>query len=333
MTAQLNTVRGPISADQLGKVLLHEHIRVVFAGWDLDPIGHIQHDEEVRRAVERMTELLSFGVHTFVDPCPIELGRDVELMREVSEKSGMNIVCSTGFYYEDDAVGIPHYWRCRWAEEIAELYLHEIENGIDGTGIKPGVIKTATGDPVGRHDRKTLIAAGIASAQTGLPIITHTTHSTGVPDQIAAFEKAGLDPGRCLIGHQDEQRDYSVLLQIVQNGFFVGFDRIGISRMAPEELRADNVARLVADGYVRQVCLSQDHMCYDAHPRPAYWIPPNRAEEVYRDIKPIADLEIHGRSHTYLFTDFLPMLRERGVSDADIDIMMTENPRTFLLGK
>lgn len=332
MTNELNTVCGPVTADKLGRILVHEHIRIGFAGWELDPRGHIQHDEEVSRAVMRMNELLEFGVHTFVDPCPIELGRDVRLMREVAEKTGMNIVCSTGFYHEEDAAGIPPYWRVRWPEEIAELYLHEINNGIDGTGIKPGVIKTATGDPVGRHDRKVLAAAGIASKESGIPVITHTSHSVGVPDQIAAFQKADLDPSRCLIGHQDEQRDYSILLEIVRNGFFVGFDRIGITRMAPEELRADNVARLVADGYASQVCLSQDHMCYDLHPRPGYWIPPNRVEEVMRDIKPVADLELHARSHTYLFTGFLPMLRERGVSDADIEMMLTDNARRFLLG-
>ncbi|MEO3787538.1 hypothetical protein ABGB12_29785 [Actinocorallia sp. B10E7] len=329
----LMSVLGPVEESELGRVLVHEHVRVAFAGWDLDPRGTIGRDEEIATAVGRMRELQEFGVRTFVDPCPIELGRDVTLLKEVSERTGMHIVAATGFYHEEDGMGIPYYWRMRWVEEIAELYLHEIQNGIDGTGIRPGVIKTATSKPVGRHDLKILAATGIAARESGLAVITHTTHAAGVEEQLEAFEKAGVDPSRCLIGHQDEQKDYDVLLKIVERGHFVGFDRIGISRLAADEHRADNIARLVRDGYAGQICLSQDHMCYDAHPRPAYWIPPNRAEEVFRDIKPVADEELWGRSHTYMFTSFFPLLHERGVSQEEIDLMLTENAVRLLTGK
>ena len=329
----LMTVRGPVTADQMGMTLLHEHVRVAFPGWDLEAKSKLKtREEEVSTSVERMQELLAYGVNTFVDPCPMELGRDVTLLQEMSEKSGMNIVCSTGFYYEEDGQGIPFYWRTRWPEEVAELYLREINEGVGDTGIKPGVIKAATSNPVGKHDKKMLVAAGIASKESGLPVITHTTHSGGVMEQIEAFEAAGLDPSRVLIGHQDQQEDYDVLLEIVRRDYFVGFDRIGMNRQVPDAHRADLVTRLINDGYQHRIALSQDHMCYDPHPRPLYWIPKNREEEIMTQIHPLHEWEIAGHPHTQIITDFFPLLRERGISDEQIQSIMIENPRRFLLG-
>src|SRR5437764_4288816 len=102
---------------------------------------------------------------------PIDLGRDAELLAEISDKSGMHIVCATGFYHEHDGAGIPYYWRQRWPEEIAELFLHEITSGIGTTGIRPGVIMIATGDPVSRHAQKVLQGAALAARESGLPDI------------------------------------------------------------------------------------------------------------------------------------------------------------------
>src|SRR5262249_19370504 len=150
-------------------------------------------------AIERMQQLKEFGVGTFVDPCPIELGRDPELMAEVARQSGMNIVCSTGFYHEH--VGIPIYWRMRTPEDVAELYLQEMEHGIGTTGIRPGVIKVAIGDPPGDQDLKVIKGAAIAAAESGLPVITHCENSRGgdvIQDLLSA---QGADLARCLIGH------------------------------------------------------------------------------------------------------------------------------------
>ncbi len=91
----------------------------------------------VAEAVRRLRQLrVDHGVRTFVDPCPIELGRDVALMREIAEKSEMNVVCTTGFYFEE--MGLPVYWRARTVGEIAELYIREITHGIGTSGIKAG---------------------------------------------------------------------------------------------------------------------------------------------------------------------------------------------------
>src|SRR4030095_5875309 len=103
-------------------------------------------EEAVRRLVQLRTE---HGVRSFVDPCPIELGRDATMMKEISEKSGMHIICTTGFYFEE--MGLPVYWRTRTTDEIAELYIREITHGIGETGIQAGAIKGGAGAPVRTH--------------------------------------------------------------------------------------------------------------------------------------------------------------------------------------
>lgn len=327
----LTTVTGPVDDDALGRVLVHEHVKVGFPGVELDPAGAPPRSTQLEVAAGRMTELLGLGVRTFVDPCPMEHGRDPELLRDIAARTGMQIVCSTGFYHQTDGVGLPFYWRLRWAREIADLYLHEIENGIGDTGIRPGVIKAATGTVVTPAERRALEAAGIAAVASGLGIVTHTTGAAGVPDQLAAFAAAGVPPDRCLIGHQDQQRDYPTLRSIVERGHFVGFDRIGLTRLIGDGHRADQIARLAGDGFLDRICLSQDHQCFDVHPRPPYWVEPADAATIGERMAE-RDRQVFGRSHTYLFTEFLPLLRARGFDDAAIETMLVANPRRLLTG-
>jgi phosphotriesterase-related protein len=327
--APVQTVLGPVEPDALGKVLVHEHVRIAYPGDHLDPAGHPPRDECVAVAVERMHQVAEHGVKTFVDPCPIDLGRDPELLAEVAEASGMNIVCATGFYHEE--IGIPWYWRVRSAEEVAELYLHEIQHGIGNTGIRPGVIKIATADPVGDHDRKVLAGAAMAAAESGLPVITHCENSVGGDVQQDALAAAGVDLARCLIGHQDHATDSGQHVEIAQRGSFVGIDRIGLEILTPEATRVDHIRHLVDAGYGDWVCLSQDHMCCLASPKFPYPIPEGM-EEVFDQIEPVAREQMYGRAHSYLFTDFLPRLAEAGVDGAVVEAMLTDNPRRLLAG-
>jgi phosphotriesterase-related protein len=326
------TVRGPIEPESLGRVLVHEHVQISYAGEELDPRPSLSRPERVGRAVQRMEQLAAEGVRTFVDPCPIDLGRDAELLLEISEKSGMRIVCATGFYHEHDGAGIPYYWRQRWPEEIAELFLHEITSGIGTTGIRPGVIKIATGDPVSRHERKVLQGAALAARVSGLPVISHTENSRWGSLQQDILEEAGVDLGRCLIGHQDQQTDVSVLMDIARRGSYVGIDRVGMTRRASDDARADLVAALAAAGMSDHVCLSQDHLCCLPAPRDPYWIPPTRKEWFDREVRPELEAEMFGRPHTYLFTDFFPRLAARGLDASALDTFLVHNPRRLLAG-
>jgi phosphotriesterase-related protein len=325
------TVTGPLARSDLGRVLVHEHVLVTYAGAHLDPTDTWDREQCIIGAVERMKELLDHGVNVFVDPCPIELGRDPELLAEVSERSGMNIVCATGFYFEHNAIGIPFYWRARTAEEIAEFYLSEIEGGIGQTGIRPGVIKAASGDPPGLYDRQVLRGAALAAYRSGLPIVTHCENSNGGAIQQEIFEEMDVPLDRCLIGHQDQSADPTSLLELARRGSFVGIDRVGATTLAPESNRVKLATALADAGLVDRLCLSQDHLCSLRAARHPYAIPAGK-EAAFARKKALINEEIFGRSHTYLFTDFLPLLRSDGWDDETIETVLTENPRRLLTG-
>jgi phosphotriesterase-related protein len=331
VSASVMTVTGPVGADELGRVLVHEHVRISYPGDHLDPSYSYDRTATVATAVERMRQLAEHGVRTFVDPCPIELGRDPELLAEVARQSGMQIVCATGFYFEHEGIGVPYYWRSRSEDEIAELYLHEIQHGIGDTGIRPGVIKIASGDPFGEHERTVIAGAAIAARESGLPIISHCERSKGAEQQQSILGGHGVDLSRCLIGHQDEEPDVENLRAIADRGSFVGIDRVGLEILAPDTRRADHLALLVTEGYGDWVCLSQDHMCCLTSPKFPYPVPAEFAD-VFDQLLPTVLDQMVGRPHTYLFTEFLPLLRRRGISDDAIESMLTVNPRRLLAG-
>jgi len=305
---------------------MHEHIFVAFDGASLDPTVEFDRTQVVNQAVKRLRALKALGVDTLVDPCPIELGRDVALMAEVSECSEVRVVCSTGFYHE--SMGLPPYWRQRTVDEIAELYVCEIEQGIAKTGIRAGIIKCATGSPgVTELEKKFLAAASIAHKATGVPILTHTTLDTGAPEQQDEFEKHGVPLHRCLIGHCCNSADSAYHRRVVERGSYIGFDRLGMPHYHPDEVHADNIVRLRDKGFLRKILLSQDRCCV-YHGKP------------YRPLAPHEELERQRQMAagdwpaplTDIITKFLPMLRERGVSEAEIGVLLDENPQRFFAG-
>ncbi len=330
--ATVQTVTGPVDGADLGRTLVHEHIRISYNGEELDPTYSWDRAETVERAVDKMAELLDAGFTTFVDPCPIELGRDPELYAEIAQRSGMQIVCTTGFYTEHLGWGLPIYWRARDPEEIAELYVQELQEGIASTGgIRAGAIKAATGTEVTGAESRCLTGAAIAQHEVGCAIITHTENSRHGDVQQDHFADGGAELGRVLIGHQDEQTDVAPIRKLAERGTFVGVDRIGLEIIAPDERRADHVAALVREGYTSQVCLSQDHICALTAPRPSFYVPPEHREAAAARREQIS-WQVWQRPYTYIVTDFAPKLRERGVTDADLETIFVDNPRRLLTG-
>jgi phosphotriesterase-related protein len=328
----VQSVTGPIDSADLGRTLVHEHIRISYDGETLDPAYNWDRADTVVRAVDKMGELLDAGFRTFVDPCPIELGRDPELYAEIASKSGMQIVCTTGFYTQHNGWGLPFYWQARAPEEIAELYVKELTEGIANTGgIRAGAIKAATGVEVTAAEARCLTGAALAQREVGCAIITHTENSRHGDTQQDLFADGGADLGRVLIGHQDEQTDVAPIRKLAERGTFVGVDRIGLEIIAPDERRADHIAALVREGYTSQVCLSQDHICALTAPRPSFWVPPEYREAAAARREEIA-WQVWQRPYTYIVTDFAPKLRERGVTDTDLDTIFVDNPRRLLTG-
>ena len=321
----VNTVLGLISPDQLGKTLMHEHIIYGYAGWYADDtIAPFDREAVVKASLDTMEELKTYGVKTFVDVTPNDSGRDATLLKEISEKSGMNIICCTGLYTE--AEGAPAYFKFRSTipifdvvNEIQEMFVKEITQGVGTTGVKAGVIKVGTGHGcISAHEERVLKAAARAQKETGVPIITHTEAGTMGPEQADLLISEGADPKRIMIGHAGGSVDLKYHTAILEKGVYLAFDRLGID-MPPamsDALRMACIIGLIGIGYANRLMMSHDSI--------VRWL--GRPMEIVALIMP----NWHPR---HVFKDIIPALKEAGVTDDKIDMIMIDNPRRLFAGE
>ena len=317
----VQTVTGSVRPEALGRTLIHEHVLIGFPGWNLDALApRFVRAEAMARAVDQMQELRGLGVGTFVDPCPMDLGRDVEFLAELAQKSGMQIVCTTGAYFE--AEGITHTFRHLPLEDITAIYIKEITEGVGDTGIRAGAVKIATGaHHISDYEAKLVRAGARAARETGVPLISHTQEATCGHDQIDLVTGEGVSPDRLVVGHSDGIDDPDYHRSLAERGAFVGFDRFGITLIQPDEVRVKNVLKLAGAGYTRNILLSHDSIsCWQGRPVPFA----NRHEDVLAmlpDWRP-----------TSILTKIVPQLRDGGLTDADIATILVDNPRRFFAG-
>lgn len=321
----IQTVTGPVRPAELGKTLVHEHLFIGYPGWFMDALApKFRRAEAMARAVDRLQELRGFGVSTFVDPCPMDLGRDVEFMAECSQRSGIRILCATGAYKEDE--GISYTFGALAVEDITAIYVKELTEGIGDTGIRAGFVKVATGAPaISEYERKILTAAGRAAAEVGCPVLTHTDDATCGLEQIALLTAEGVPAHRILVGHSDGRDDHGYHRSLADQGAYVGFDRFGIETIISDDRRIDSVCRMIEAGYTRSICLSHDAMCAGFLGRPVFGGKRMVPAEVIAAALP--DWE-----STHLFKRIFPKLRERGITDADLDTVLIDNPRRYFTG-
>jgi phosphotriesterase-related protein len=316
----VHAVTGPIAADTLGTTLMHEHLAIGYPGFEAEAVAdRAARREYVARCVERMQELRGHGLRTLVDPCPIDLGRDVELMAEVAQASGVHIVCATGLYKEDEGAAAYFKFRQHWGDalgEMADLFVRELTEGVGETGIRAGVIKVGTG--VGKitpYEETVLRAAGKAHKATGAPITTHTDQGTMGPQQLDVLQSEGVDPRAVVVGHSCGQSDVHYHLDMLDRGATLGFDRFGLEILHPDRERLAVLIGLLGIGFERQLVLSHDTV----------WCWRGRAPKLPPDLLPLW-------KPTYVFETIVPTLREAGVSQAKIETMLVENPRRYFAG-
>jgi phosphotriesterase-related protein len=319
------TVTGSVSPDDLGMTLVHEHLLVGYPGWFMDALApKFRRDDVLARGVDKMQELAAHGVRTLVDPCPMDLGRDVEFMARVADRSGMQIVCATGAYKENE--GLHYTFGALPVEEIEAIYVKELTEGIGETGIRAGLVKVATGAPnITPYEQKLLVAGGRAAAKVGCPVLTHTDHASLGLEQVAILVEQGVPPHRILVGHSDGRDDHAYHRSLADRGAYVGFDRFGLEAFISDDKRIDSVCRMVESGYVRSVCLSHDAICAAWLGRPVFGGRIVMTPEALAAAQPNWDA-------THLFRRILPRLRERGVADADIRTMFVDNPARYFRG-
>ncbi len=316
--AQVQTVEGPVEADELGLTLAHEHVRfrdeAVAEQWP----GRYDDQLELEAALLAVNQAKERGVRTIVDPTAMFGGRDVRFMKRVAEQTGVRIVACTGIYSYDY---LPHYFANRDVDVMADHFVEDIEIGVQGTDIRAAFLKCAA-DAAGVTENVEKIhrACARASVQTGAPIMAHSMPAVGTgPRQLEIFREEGVDMSKVHVAHCGDSDDIDYIEGLLEQGVYVGLDRYGLEMYLPIDKRNSTTAELLRRGHVERLMISQD-FCATID-----WFPPEAAE-VFE-----GQGAIRNWSMTLVFDEVVPWLREQGVfDDAAFEMVFVENPKRWL---
>jgi len=269
----VNTVLGPISPEQMGKTLPHEHFIYARPGYQSDISADPYQEGELLNASIAVAEYVhQCGFQTMIDMTPSDCGRDPLMYREIAQRTGLNIICATGTYTE--TLGASFYFTDRskrlgtdLSTDLYQMMKAEIEQGIGNTGIKAGAIKVGTGaGAITAYEDAAFRAAARAGIETGTPIFTHTEQGTMGVEQAELFLRQGVDPKKAVIGHMCGDPNLDHHLKILDMGFWVAFDcwgdkpgGTGATRV-DEDIRTATALELLKRGYGPQLLFSQDSL-------------------------------------------------------------------------
>ncbi len=318
--ATVETVRGPVEAERLGRTLPHEHVFIL----GQETLANFNHrwgdawwDEErgVADAAAKLQRARAAGIETLVDPTAVGLGRDVRRIQRVNEQVDLNIVVCTGVYA---FMELPQFLRYRTVEALAGFFVRELTEGIDDTGVKAAFVKCAVEEHGLVGDVPRILAAVAAAAvETGAPVMVHT--NAAAQSGVVALETltaAGVPPEKLVIAHVGDSNDLDYIRRLAASGAYLGWDRFNIEHFNPDVKRIETVCAALAEGLVE---VDRLHFSHDG--------------ATFHDFM-VGDAAFAGEEADYLHLSnvILPQLRERGVADADIDRIMIDNPRRWLTG-
>ena len=313
----VNTVLGPVDPADLGFTLSHEHVLLSAAGVSHTYPGFIDHQQVTDDGAEELKGAYDEGVRTIIDMTTFDLGRDIRLLAEVSRRSGVHIVACTGNH-----LAVPRGFAVAPPDKVAPFFIREIEEGIEDTGIKAGIIKVAS-DRGGITEAQEVIlrAAARTCNRTGTRISTHTWSPDRVGDQqVRILEEEGVDLNLVYVGHSNDDTDLDYLLGLLRKGVWLGLDRYPGGRTGDTpnwEVRTEVLKKLLDAGFAHKIMLSHDHSI------PSTNVTEEQAEERRR---------FNPDGYLFITRKVLPRLKELGGSDADTQAMMVDNPRRFFGG-
>jgi phosphotriesterase-related protein len=299
------TVRGPVPAAEWGPVLPHEHVMCDFVGAAETGRHRYRPDEVCAVMRPYLRAARERGITGFVDCTPAYIGRDPVLLRRLAEDVDLHVVTNTGFYKEPY---LPPSAFTESADPLADGWVREYEEGIEGTGIRPGFIKIAVNPgPLIEVQQKIVRAAARAHRRTGLSIASHTAHGEAAMEELDLITAEGIDPTRFIVVHTDAEPDRAFHLAICDRGAWVEYDGIG---GRPVEEHVELITWFLRERGPDRLLLSHDAGWY--------WVgEPNGGTQ--RDFNTLTDV-------------LLPALRARGISDDTLHQLLVRNPaRAFAI--
>ncbi|MDO5533548.1 MAG: hypothetical protein Q4F65_02715 [Propionibacteriaceae bacterium] len=312
----VNTVLGPVPADELGVVAAHEALLSVVPGAEHAPDITIDRAEVVTELVAQLNAFKAAGGGTVVDASGMFHGRNLPLLEAVSKATGVHIVASTGMgpeenlggYFKTPQTNPPTPWP---ADRFAELFTAEVSQGMVVPRIErraaAGLVVTAgtTGGLTGT-DESLLRGAARTAAATGAPMaFRYGADAVAELDLVLAEE---VDPARVLVVGLDSKDAAGAAVAVAEKGALVGLTQVGTASddLLSDDERADLVVELVQAGHRDRVLVASGAIgVAKGLPRP-------------------------GTAFEHVLTSFVPLLAARGLSDADTTALTTTNPATWL---
>ncbi|HUU78716.1 MAG TPA: hypothetical protein VMX55_10245 [candidate division Zixibacteria bacterium] len=308
----INTVLGSISEENLGKTLMHEHILVNSV--DANIKGTYTTKEVVDLIVPYLVDVKNKGCSTIVEPTPAGLGRDLEVLKQCSQKSGVNIVTCTGAWDGFDVKGkcVPEVIKDKSIDEIASIWIKEFNEGIESTNIKPGFIKMALGDEgeVFPLQERLLRAAIQTSKKTGMRIHCHVFREPSVLKTVEILEEEKFPFENFIWVHADACYKIPLMIEYAKKGMWIQFD--GIAGAKDFERYPPALSKLKKENLISKILFGQDSGSFK--------VKKNREENNIQTIRPYA----------IFFDDFVPFILEKGFDIEFINEIITENSKNAL---
>ncbi len=302
-SGKIMTVNGMIPSEKMGFTLVHEHVMVDFIGASDASKSRYNVDDVIKVASPFLKDIKARGVQTFIDCTPAYVGRDVTVLKRLADSTGMNLITTTGYYGAVKEKFVPMHAFTESARQLANRWISEWKNGIEGTNIRPGLIKTSTDKaPLTPVQRKLIDAAAITHLETGLTIGVHTGDGAAAFEQLEILKKQGVSPMARIWFHAQSEPDQAFHIKAAKLGCWVSFDGVN-----PQTL-SDNLGYLTtmkAQGLLQRVLVSQDSGWY------------NVGEAGGGNFKP----------YTCILNDFIPLLKRNGFTPQELDLLFRTNPQ------
>ncbi len=301
-SAVINSVLGPLPVSQLGVTLPHEHVLVDFIGADRVSRSRYSADEAFSVALPHLQKLKESGCQTLFECTPAFIGRDPRLLERLAKAVGIQLITNTGYYGAANDKYVPAHAYQESAEQLCARWLREWRDGIEDSGIKPGFIKIGVDNgPLSDIDRKLVRAAALTHLETGLTIASHTGNSAAALEQVRILREAGVSAAAWIWVHAKREAGSEALFEVTGQGGWVEFDNVSPEKA---DVCVDLLSLMKERGHLGRVLISQDAGWYHV------------GEPGGGNFRPF----------DYLFTAFLPRLRERGFTDAEIQSLAQTNP-------
>jgi phosphotriesterase-related protein len=312
----VNSVLGPLSTDDLGFTLMHEHVIAAAAGIPQDYpelLGAGFSD----RIIQSLIQAKGGGIDTIVDATTLDLGRDVTVLPRFSSLSGVNIIACTGWWLE-----APAFFIGTSADQLTRLFTREIREGISGTNIKAGILKAAS-DISGVTEWQETILRAVARTHciTNVPIMLHSYSPGRVGEQqLAILKDEGVDLSRVKMDHSNDTTDIGYLTWLLEQGCYLGMDRYPGRNISPLD-RTKTLKTLIDAGYTDRLLPSHDCALADIQGMSTEVIDGRGEKE-----------RINPHGYLYLKRVVFPQLQEMGVAESILSRLCITGPRNFFEG-